>query len=644
MGPQIAPYGSWRSPITADLLAVAGLTLGWLEVSGQDVYWVEGRPLESGRYAIVRRTPDSLTEDVIPDGMNARTLAHEYGGGMYFVGGGTVYFSNFADQRLYRQGRGEAPRPITPEPPQAASIRYADGRISPDGRTIICVRERHEPEGVINELVAFPADGSAAPTIIASGCDFYAAPRISPDGSHLAWLCWQNPQMPWDGTELWLADLASDGSTSRPRRVAGGPHESIFQPEWSADGVLHFISDRTNWWNLYRLTGAGIEALCPMEAEFGQPQWVFGLSRYDFLNDGRIACIYSQNGFDHVGLVDPTSKELTPISTEQTALAWLRSAGDHLWLIGGGPHQGAAVFRLNPADGTTEIVQQATGVQVDPAFFSEPRPIEFPTEGGLTAYAIYYPPTNPHYRAPEGELPPLLVNSHGGPTSAVKAQLALSIQFWTSRGIGVVDVNYGGSTGYGREYRERLKGAWGIVDVVDCINAARHLIEQGEVDGKRVAIRGGSAGGYTTLQALTREDFFAAGASYYGVADPAMLARDTHKFEARYLDGLIGPYPEREDLYEERSPLAHADRLRCPVILFQGVEDQVVPISQAEAMVQALEARGIPYAYLAFEGEQHGFRKAGTIIRCAEAELYFYSRVFGFDAADEIDPVPLANL
>ena len=653
MGKTIVPYGSWHSPVSAELLAKASISLGWLQVSGRDIYWVEGRSLEEGRYVIVRRSADGHITDVTPEGYNARTLVHEYGGGMYFVDGETVYFSNFTDQQLYRQQTDGGPQPITPEPPTPVSVRFADGCVTPDGRYIICVRESHlldqaqgkrQGDMVINELVALPVDGSAEPRVIATGYDFYSTPRISPDGRQLAWLCWHYPQMPWDGTELWVATLNADVTLSSAWCVAGGPTESICQPEWSAEGILHFISDRSGWWNLYYEAGGQVNPLAPMEAEFGQPHWMFGYSRYAFMADGRIACIYSQNGMDNLGTIVPGRGCVEPIPCDYTALHWVSTDGERLWLIGGGPVSGSTVFSLDPADETVEPVKHSMTVDVAPEYFSIPRPIEFATEKGLTAYALYYPPANPLCCASPDERPPLLVISHGGPTSETKVQLSLPIQYWTSRGFAVVDVNYGGSTGYGREYRERLRGNWGLVDVIDCINAARYLIARGEVDGARTAIRGRSAGGYTTLRALTWQDFFGAGASYYGVAELEGLAEDTHKFEARYLDSLIGPYPERRDLYRDQSPVNFVGHINCPVILFQGLEDKIVPPSQAETMVEALKAKGLPYAYLTFEGEQHGFRKAGNIIRCAEAELYFYSQVFGFDLAEEIEPVEIINL
>ncbi|MDQ3248038.1 MAG: prolyl oligopeptidase family serine peptidase, partial [Chloroflexota bacterium] len=514
-----------------------------------------------------------------------------------------------------------------------------------DGAWLICVREQHKSDGeVVNEIVALPTDGSDEAHVLATGYDFYAAPRISPDGRQLAWLCWNQPQMPWDGTELWTARFTGKTTLDAPRQVAGAVSESIFQPEWRKDGVLHFISDRSNWWNLYREVDGSIDPVAPLAAEFGEPQWVFDLSRYVFLADNRIAAIYSQNGIDYLGLIAPNSQQVESVACDYTSLHWLRTDGTRLWLIGGSPSSGSTIFALNPADSATTLIKQGLPINLDPAFFSMPQPIEFPTENGQTAHAIYYPPTNPHYAAPPGERPPLLVISHGGPTGATQAQLTIDIQFWTSRGLGVVDVNYGGSTGYGRDYRERLKRNWGIVDVMDCINAARYLIAQGAADAKRVAIRGGSAGGYTTLRALTWQDFFAAGASHFGLAELETFVGDTHKFEARYLDGLIGPYPAQKQLYYDRSPVNFASQLNSPVILFQGLEDKIVPPSQAEIMVAALQAKKLPHAYLAFAGEQHGFRQAANIIRCAEAELYFYGRVFGFEPADEIEPVMIANL
>jgi dipeptidyl aminopeptidase/acylaminoacyl peptidase len=656
--PATAPYGAWRSPISAELIAAGGVSLDEVRVAGPSVCWIEGRPLEGGRQVVVRAAPGRPVEDLLPEGFNARTRVHEYGGGAYVLDGETLYFSNFRDQRLYRLDPGAAgPRPITPEPPAPAAHRYADARPTPDGRRLVCVRERHQDREVHNELVAVPADGGE-PVVLAAGRDFYASPRLSPDGRRLAWLEWDHPNMPWDGTELRLAELDGDALAGEPVTVAGGPEESVFQPEWSPDGVLHLVSDRTGWWNLYRVgpdgplpdgpledRGGPLEALAPAEEEFGHPQWVFGLATYTFLPGGRIACVHGRGPMQRLGVLAPDGI-LTDVELPFTSFypPQLRAAGDQVACIAGSPTQAPAVVLIDPADGGVTVLRSSEDKELDPGYLTVPEPIEFPTEGGRTAHALYYPPANRDADGPAGERPPLVVASHGGPTSGVVSDLRISYQFFTSRGIAVVDVDYGGSTGYGRAYRRRLDGQWGIVDVDDCVAAARHLAERGDVDPARLAIRGGSAGGYTTLCALTFRDDFAAGASYYGVADATALARETHKFESRYLDRLIGPWPEAEALYRERSPIHFTDRLSCPVILLQGLEDEVVPPDQAEMMAAALDAKGIPYAYLPFPGEQHGLRQAAHIRRALEAELYFYSRVFGFDLADPVEPVAIAHL
>ena len=594
----------------------------------------------------MRRTPEGEVSDAIPSGFNVRTRVHEYGGGAYIVDGETIFFSNFQDQRLYRRDAGRPPVAITPEPSTPAAWRYADGVMTPGGRSIVCVRESHGRDEVVNELVALPPDGSAPPRVLVSGSDFYAYPRISPDGRTLAWISWDHPRMPWDGTELWVASLSPEGALGEPRLVAGGPEESIFQPEWSADGVLHFVSDRTGWWNLYRRAGEEDEALAPMDAEFGTPLWMFGSSTYGFLEDGRVACAFQRDGIPRLGLLRPGTGAVVELDTDLVLAGppMLRSRGTELVFVGGNPTEAPAVVSLDVESGAVEFLARSMRRQIDRGYISVPRAIDFPTDDGATAHALFHPPANGDVEVPTDELPPLIVMSHGGPTGNADSSLDPRIQFWTSRGLAVVDVNYGGSSGYGRAYRERLRGRWGEVDTVDCLNAARHLAEVGEVDGTRLAIRGGSAGGYTTLCALAFHDLFAAGASYFGVADAELLAKDTHKFESRYLDGLIGPYPEQAELYRARSPIHAADRISCPVILFQGLEDEVVPPSQAEEMVAALERNGIAYAYLAFEGEQHGFRRAETIRRTLEAELYFYSRVFGFEPAEDLEPVEIRNL
>lgn len=634
----VAPYGSWSSPISADLIARDTIGLGQIALEDEDIYWIEQRPQEAGRNVIVKHAVDGRVSDATPAPFNARTRVHEYGGGAFAVSQGIVYFSNFSDQRVYRQD-GSAIRPLTSEGPH----RYADYEIDLRRRQLICVREEHGGGEPANTIVSLSLD-EGKQHIVASGNDFYSSPRLSPDGARLAYLTWNHPNMPWDGSELWVAELDDAGVIVNRGRIAGGARESIFQPEWSPDGVLYFISDRSGWWNIYRLEDTGIQPVYPMEAEFGGAQWVFGLSTYAFESSDRIVCTFSQRGASRLGLLDIKRHELTPISVPYTDISFVRAQPGFALFNGGSPASPTAIVRVNLQTGISEVLRLSSAVELDPEYFSVPRPIEFETSNGLTAHGFFYSPNNPNFRAPEGEKPPLLVMSHGGPTSATSTALSLRTQFWTSRGIAVLDVNYGGSTGYGRAYRERLNGEWGVVDVDDCVNGARYLVAAGEVDGSRLAIRGASAGGFTTLCALTFRDVFKAGASYYGVSDLEALNADTHKFESRYNDTLIGPYPERRDLYLERSPVHHAQRLSCPIILLQGMEDKVVPPNQAERMFDAVRAKGLPVAYLKFEGEQHGFRKAENIKRALEAELYFYSRVFGFALAERIEPLPIENL
>ena len=643
-GRREAPYGSWESPVTADLIVAGATTLGQIALDGDDVYWVEMRPRESGRNVIVRRTPDGQITDVTPAPFNVRTRVHEYGGGAFTVADGTVYFTNFDDQRLYRQRQDGAPEPITPE----GDKRYADMVVDTRRGQIICVCEDHETSSgePVNMLVSLSTNSEAEMKVLVSGADFYSSPRLSPDGAKLAWLTWDHPNMPWDGVELWVADLDADGSVANAVQAAGGAEESVFQPEWSPGGVLHFVSDRTGWWNLYRWQNGSVEALAPMEAEFGKPQWVFGMSTYAFDTDRRIVCSYATNGVWRVALLDTDAKRLDPIDIPFTEMGRgdIKAGQGRAVLEAGSSSQPMSLISIDLESLEWDPMRRSSDTAVEPGYLSPSQPIEFPAEDGLTAHGIYYAPNNQDYQPLPDEKPPLLVKSHGGPTSAASTALDLSIQFWTSRGFAVLDVNYGGSTGYGRAYRERLKGRWGIIDIDDCVNGARYLVDRGLADGNRLAIDGGSAGGYTTLAALTFRDVFKAGASYYGVSDLEALAKDTHKFESRYLDSLIGPYPERLDLYNERSPIHFTDRLSCPLILFQGLEDKIVPPDQAEKMFDAVRAKGIPTAYLAFEGEQHGFRRAENIKRTLEGELYFYSRVFGFEAAGDLEPVDIVNI
>jgi dipeptidyl aminopeptidase/acylaminoacyl peptidase len=661
MSPRIAPYGTWASPLSAAAVAAGGLRLSAVAIDEGHIYWLEGRPQEGGRYALVRRRSDGHIEEVTPPGFNVRSRVHEYGGGAYTVHRGVVYAVNFGDQRVYRIVPGAAPMALTAE----GAFCYADFVVDSSRGRLICVREDHTREGqeAINAIVSILLDGAPA-GVLASGYDFYSSPRLSPDGSTLAWLSWRHPLMPWDGTELWVADLGDGGSPVNAARAAGGERESIYQPGWSPDGTLYFVSDGDGWWKIYRsdppslaasnrsssfgVASRSVESVVRNalpDAEFGRPDWVFGTATWRFAGPSRLVISYTQQGRWRLGLVDVASGLLSEIAPELQPHDWLAATPDEAVLVAGFEASPDAVVRVDLARGAVETIRQASTLQLDSGYVSVAEPIEFPTDEGQTAHAFYYAPRNRDHAAPAGELPPLLVISHGGPTSAAHPTFDLHIQFWTSRGFAVADVNYGGSSGYGRAYRERLNGRWGIVDVADVISAARFLSATGRADPDRLIIRGGSAGGYTTLAALTfHPDVFKAGASYYGISDLEVLELDTHKFESRYSHSLIGPYPEAKAVYRARSPIHAIDRLACPMILFQGLEDKVVPPNQSQMMADAVRAKGLPVAYLAFEGEQHGFRKAETIVRCLEAELYFYGKVFGFIPADRIDPVHIDNL
>ena len=645
--PTVAPYGSWSSPITLELAATeGGVGFSYLDADERGVYWLEGRPNEQGRAALVFCPYGGTPADVVPAGFNVRTRVHEYGGGAWFRHGDVIFCSSFDDSRLYRiDGRGADPQAITPEPPEPHALRYADGRVFAGGRLIVCVRESHGEGEPRNELVVLPTDGSAAPHVIATGRDFYAAPRPSPDGQCLAWIAWDHPHMPFEGTDLCVGDLAPDGSISNSRRVAGSESESIFQPEWGDDGSLYFVSDRTGWSNLYVERGGEVHQLTEEEAELGYPQWVFDLTRYAFLPDGRIACVFTREAIDGLELLDPASGKLERVQLPYTTFSApsLVTHGGKLFFPAASPTEPTAVVELDVGTGETNVLRRSSELALDPRYVSTAASISFEGAGG-TSHGFYYAPTNPEYEGPPGELPPLLVAVHGGPTAHVNTALDLHTQVFTSRGIAVVDLNYGGSTGYGREYRDRLRGCWGEVDVEDSAAAVRHLAERGDIDPARVEITGGSAGGYTTLLALAVRDEFAAGTSYYGVADLVTFHEDTHKFESHYDEYLIGPWPEAIDLYRERSPVNHADSISHPLLLLQGLDDKVVPPAQSEVIVDALQERGIPYAYIAFAGEGHGFRKAENAQSAFEAHLSFLGQVFGFQPADELEPIEIENL
>ena len=645
-----APFGSWPTPITSELVVAAAARLSDVRTDGADVWWAEDRPAEGGRTQLVRRTPDGAVTDVLPDGRNARTAVHEYGGGAWWVRDGVVWFTDWADQRLHRLAPGGEPEPLTPEPSVPRGDRYADGDLH--GDVLVCVRERHEPgREPRNEVVRLAADAPSEPEVLVSGPDFVAAPRLSPDGTVLAWLQWDHPSMPWDAVELVVRDLATGEETV----VAGGPHESVTEPTWQPDGALWFVSDRTGWWNLYRWPpGRDIETVVRTDAEIGVPGWRLGGSRYAVLDDGAVVFARSRGGSDGL-TVRGTGGLIADLDLPFTSISAVRSAGDAAVVVAGGPTAEEGVHRVG-VSGATEVLRAPRDLDLDPAGLSVAEHVTFPADPldpdaaepvPRKAHTLYFPPASTTHTGPEGGAPPLVMMIHGGPTGAASPALSLSVQYWTSRGFAVASVNHGGSTGYGREFRDELLGRWGLVDVADCLAAARHLAARGRADPERTVIRGGSAGGFTVLSALARPDTpFAAGADLFGVADLEALARDTHKFESRYLDRLVGPYPEARDVYVARSPITHVDELRRPLIVLQGSEDEVVPPNQSEMIVDALRAKGVPVAYLLFEGEQHGFRRAENIRRALDAELAFYSRVLGFDLppGEGIAPVEVENL
>ncbi|MFI6170667.1 prolyl oligopeptidase family serine peptidase [Nocardia sp. NPDC051052] len=649
------PFGSWPTSITSEFVVTAAVRLWEVRVDGADVYWSEGRPTEDGRTQIVRLSADGTVADLLPDGMNARTAVHEYGGAAWWVRDGVLWFTNWADQRLYRLEPGGMPVPLTPIPAAPRGDRYGDGELTSNGTDLVAVRESHQADGrgaidVRNEIVRLAADRPSQPEVLVSGPDFVVAPRLSPDGGSLALVSWDHPSMPWDDTVLRVRDLATGADTV----VAGGPGESVMEPRWQPDGSLLFLSDRSGWWNLYRWTpGGAVVPVIELDAEIGVPAWQLGSARYTVLEDGSIVFARWRDGYDGLGLRTPDGS-VAELDLPFSAITAIERVGtDAVVVVAATPATELGVYRVEFGNGAPqfEALRAPRVLGLASADISVPEPISFPsvdsTGAPRTAHALFYPPTSSGNGGPVGELPPLLVMIHGGPTASARPMLSLETQYWTSRGFAVVDVNYGGSTGYGREYRELLRDAWGVVDVADCIAAAGWLGEQHRVDPERLAIRGGSAGGYTTLAALARADTpFAAGADHYGVADLEALAADTHKFESRYLDGLIGAYPARRDIYRERSPIHHVDQLRKPLIVLQGSDDSVVPLNQSEMIVDALRARRIPVAFLVFEGEQHGFRRAENIRRALDAELSFYSQVFGFTLpADEaIKPVTVENL
>ena len=638
---QEAPFGAWPSPISAATVAAGAAPLSQTAIDGDDVYWTAGRASEGGRNTLLRQRGDDIVELTPPaeTPFNVRTRVHEYGGGALLAAGGTVYFSNFADNRLYAMRDGEAARPLG----AAGSRRYADFVMDAPRRRLIAVCEDHaNPAAPENLICAVGLDG--VDTTLVAGSDFYAAPRLSPDGSQLAWLSWMHPRMPWQGTELWLANIGSDGMPVDARLVAGGDDEAICQPEWSPNGVLHFVSDRSGWWNLYRLDGDHAVALCPRAAEFAGPHWTFGNAMYGFRSETEIVCTYMENGVSRLARLSTGDGSLSAIANPYQEIRELRVAGDTIVFLGGAPTIATELARIDLASGERRVLATSIASLPDTDDLSVPDSISYPTTGGRSAHAFYYPPQNARYQGAAGAKPPLMVIGHGGPTSMATNTLKLATQYWTSRGFAVLDVNYGGSSGFGRAYRDALRGQWGVVDVDDCVAGARTLVQRGLVDADRLVIRGGSAGGLTVLCALAFHDIFKAGASYYGVSDLAGLDDDSHKFESHYTDYLIAPQPQAQALYRERSPIHHADKLKSPMIFFQGLDDKVVPPPQSEVMVDALRRAGVPVAYMTLEGEGHGFRKADSIVKTLQAELYFYLRMFGVTPAEPLATVAIDNL
>jgi dipeptidyl aminopeptidase/acylaminoacyl peptidase len=642
------PYGSWPTPITSELVVRAAARPTAVTVDGDEIWWGEFRPGEGGRTAVVRRSPDGSTTDVLPPPWNARTRVHEYGGGAWAVADGTLWFTEFADQRLYRLAAGGAePVAVTPEPPVPSGVRFGDLRVLPGGAGVLAVRETHTGSGaavdVVNEIVRVGDDGAVE--VLVTGPDFVSDPVLAPDGTTPAWLQWEHPDMPWDAAQLVVR--AADGTAIV---VAGGTGESIVQPTWGADGTLWFLGDATDVWSLHRWRPGGpVELVLDVGTDIAGPQWVLGQHRFALLADGRIVLAYGRDGADRLGVLGQDG-DLRELDLPYAAYSSLTAQGTAVVCVAGGPTSEPVVLRVPVDGGEPEVLRAARDLELDPAWFSRPEHVTFPTRDGGTgiavAHAQVYPPANPEATGPVGERPPLLVMVHGGPTAAASSVLDVAVQYWTSRGFCVADVDYRGSTGYGRRYREALKGRWGVVDLDDVIACAHWLADQGRVDPERMAIRGGSAGGYTTLAALTlRPGVFSAGASHYGVADLAALAADTHKFESRYLDGLVAPWPEGADVYAERSPITHVDALATPLAVFQGDEDRIVPKEQAEAIVSALRDKGVPHAYLLFPGEQHGFRRAENIRAALDGELSFYAQVWGFGlpAEERITPIEVVR-
>lgn len=636
---EIAPFGAWPSSLSAREVAAGKLRLQQPQFDGADLYWLERRPNERGRTVIAREL-DGRRVDVTPPGYDVRSQVHEYGGGAYRVFQGSVVFSNGEDGGLYLQPAGGNPAPLIVE----SGLFFADFQVCPDAAWIVCVREdRREPDREARNAIVAVDLSSGVQRVLVQGGDFYAAPRFSADGRQLAWITWNHPDMPWDSTEVWCADVAGEMEISHPRRPFEG-NESVIQPEWAPDGSLYVLSDRTGWWNLYRCAPDGISAVAPIEAEIGGPLWNLGASWYGFNGAGNPVCIVNYGTRADICVVSTDLSPPVPLGLPFTSISGITVGAQRAAVIAGSPDMPGSIVEIDLSTETWRVIAPSFAVQLEFATISQPEVVTFPGSDGLDTHAYYYAPQSDGCRGPDEERPPLIVMCHGGPTSQTSTAFNPEVQFWTTRGFGVVDVDYGGSTGYGRDYRERLSGRMGEVDVDDCVAAALYLAHRGDVDVRKLLIRGSSAGGYVVLAALTFRDAFSAGASYYGIGDLIRLREITHKFESRYEDKLVGPYPKCEGLYRERSPLFSPEGLRTPVILFQGLDDKVVPPHQAEDMVRSLRERGVPFAYLTFPGEGHGFRRAETVEQCLQAELSFYGQVLGFRPAGPPAAVEIENL
>jgi dipeptidyl aminopeptidase/acylaminoacyl peptidase len=641
--PQVAPYGSWASPVSAEALANGQIVLGDLRNAGQKLYWTESIPAAGGKVAVFSLSKDGVAAALTPQGANVRTRVHEYGGAPFVAAGDSLYYSEFSDQRLYRSKAGSNPLPITPE-----GYRYADCTAMPSKTTVqalICVREDHTDKSTVrNALVRLPLPQGGAGEVLFADSDFVSYPRVSPDGSKLAFLVWNHPRMPWDGTELKVAKIGARGLEA-PMTVAGSTQESVLEPQWDRDGNLYFISDRSGFWNLYAWRDGRVQPVWPKAAEVGEPLWSFGQANYVLLGDGRAVVRFGEKGFDRLAVLNLKDGGARILDLPFVAFSHLTPIdADHIAAMAASATAPQAIVRIDLKTGAAQTLHQPGKALLPPAAVSIAVPVDFPSANGRTAHAFFYPPLNPAYQAPKNSLPPLVTFVHGGPTAQSEPAYMSRIQYWTSRGFGIVDVNYGGSTGFGRAYRRELNGNWGVVDVEDVIAAARYLGSTGRADPQRMSISGGSAGGFTVLAALSGSDVFKAGADYFGVSDMTALAKDTHKFESRYLDSMIGPLPQAQAVYDSRSPLNHLDGFKAPLIVLQGADDPVVPPSQSAKIVEALRARKVPVAYILFPGEGHGFRKPENIIRSLQSELSFYGQVFGFTPAGDLPPLTIENL